>query len=63
MNLAELLRANRTRRFRTQSGTIIERRGQHPGFYLRYYIDRDGERVKVTEWLCHAGEKATVVEI
>lgn len=57
----QLLRANRRRRFRTQQGTLIERRD---GLYLRYYIDdADGTRRKVTERLCDRGTKKTVVGI
>src|SRR5580693_10375532 len=63
-NIEELLQSNRkrsfARRFRTQSGTVIERRD---GFHLRYYTDRNGERVKVTEPLCKLGTKKMVVEI
>jgi integrase len=57
----QLLRVNRLRRFRTQKGTLIERRD---GFFLRYYIDASGgQRRKVTERLCDLGTKRTVIEI
>jgi integrase len=53
---------NKHRRFRTQTGTVIER---HDGHYLRYYSDsQDGsQRRKITELLAPLGTKATVVEI
>jgi integrase len=63
-NIAELLEANRkrafSRRFRTQAGTVVER---HDGFYLRYYADRNGERVRMTEPLCKLGTKKMVIQL
>jgi integrase len=61
-NIAQLLQSDRKpiRRVRTQVGTVVERRD---GFYLRYYIDRNDERVKVTEPLCKLGTKKMVIEI
>lgn len=57
----ELLRSNRPRRFRTQKGTLIERRD---GFYLRYYIDtNNGARRKVTERLCDLNTKQVHVTL
>jgi integrase len=49
--LLELLKASRSkRRFREQTGTVVER---SDGFYIRYYKDGDGGvRTKVTERLC-----------
>lgn len=48
--LLELLKADRKRRFREQTATVVKR---SDGFYIRYYADRDGgARTKVTERLC-----------
>lgn len=41
------------RRFRKQTGSIVKRTD---GFYIRFYRDgENGERTKVTEWLCDLG--------
>src|SRR5260370_11882061 len=48
--LLELLKAGRTkRRFRLQTGTVVER---SDGFYIRFYRDGGEGRTKVTERLC-----------
>jgi len=61
MGIHELLRANQRRRFRTQSGTVVER---HDGHYLRFYVDgQDGERQKVTEFLCKLQTPKLKIEI
>src|SRR5260370_38311209 len=59
MNFKALIQQNRTRRFRTQEGTIVERAD---GFHLRYYTDRNGQRVKVTERLCGLDSTAKTIE-
>ncbi len=44
------LQPTRHRRFREQTGTVVERKG---AFWLRFYRDGDnGSRIKVTEKLC-----------
>lgn len=48
-SILELLKADRKRRFREQTGTVVKR---IDAFYIRYYKDRDGVRTKVTERLC-----------
>jgi integrase len=53
--LPELLKADRKRRFREQTGTVVKRTD---GFYIRYYKDVDGVRTKVTDRLCDLGTSA-----
>jgi integrase len=49
-SILELLKANRTRRrYREQTGSVVER---SDGFYIRYYRDSDGVRIRITERLC-----------
>ena len=50
-----LLKADRSRRFREQTGTIVKRTD---GFYIRYYKDVEGVRTKVTDRLCDLGTSA-----
>lgn len=59
-DLQELLKANRKRRYRSQNGVVVE---HQDGFYIRYYQDRDGERVKVTERLCDLGTAPAKVDL
>lgn len=59
MNIKALIQHNRARRFRTQTGTIVERAD---GFHLRYYTDRNGQRVKVTERLCGLDASKSTIE-
>jgi integrase len=60
-SLLELLNADRKRRFRVQTGTVVER---SDGFYIRYYKDGyGGERTKVTERLCDLKTDATSVKL
>src|SRR5215469_2125854 len=48
--LLALLKASQSRRrFRTQAGSVVKR---SDAFYIRFYRDGDGGRVKVTERLC-----------
>jgi integrase len=61
-----LLQSNRQRRFRQQTGTVVERKG---AFWLRFYRDgENGSRIKVTEKLCdvsteHYSVDCTAVDI
>jgi integrase len=47
-------------RFRQQRGTIVER---SDGFYIRFYRDSAGERVKVTERLCDSTTSPATVKL
>jgi integrase len=49
--ILELLNARQSkRRYREQSGAIVQR---SDGFYIRFYKDSDkGVRTRITEWLC-----------
>ena len=50
MSILKPLKADKQRRFRLQTGSVVKRTD---GFYIRYYRDGDaGERTKVTEKLC-----------
>jgi integrase len=55
-----ILQATKPRRFREQTGTVVERKGS---FWLRFYRDgADGARVKVTEHLCDKGREYPSVD-
>lgn len=56
--LLELLKADKQRRFREQTGTVVKRTD---GFYIRFYKDVDGVRTKVTERLCDLGTDAATL--
>jgi integrase len=47
-------------RFREQTGQVVKRTD---GFYIRFYRDRDGERIKVTERLCDLGTAPAKVKL
>jgi|GEM_PF-5751051 len=54
------LQATRHRRFREQTGTVVERKG---AFWLRFYRDgENGSRIKVTEKLCDVTKEYPTID-
>jgi integrase len=60
MDIKALLKTNRQRRHRRQTGTVVKR---GDGFWLRFYTDNArGQRVKTSERLCGLDASASTVK-